>query len=180
MARGGSNCTSSPQLISDTRRCRLNTFTLWGPPLCERQEGILHLAKRFVDLTNPELRKNVKGFSQSAVDALLACDWLGNVRQLRSVIRRAVLLADDTITEQHMRIDCVSPKLILPRPRGIQTTSITVHEEGKTDRGALKVVSREKLEDGRFRIIYRGYFRDDSFADVVSDWLKKHGERRRA
>ena len=74
---------------------------------------------------------------------------------------------------------CDILKLWLHEPRGIQTTSITVHEEGKTDRGALKVVSREKLKDGRFRIIYRGDFRDDSFADVVVDWLKKHGERRR-
>ena len=75
---------------------------------------------------------------------------------------------------------CDILKLWLHEPRGIQTTSITVHEEGKTDRGALKVVSRETLDDGRFRIIYRGDFRDDSFADVVADWLKKHGERRRA
>ena len=75
---------------------------------------------------------------------------------------------------------CDILKLWLHEPRGIQTTSITVHEEGKTDRGALKVVSRETLDDGRFRIIYRADFRDDSFADVVSDWLKKHGERRQA
>jgi hypothetical protein len=74
---------------------------------------------------------------------------------------------------------CDILKLWLHEPKGIQTTSITVHEEGKTDRGALKIVYREKLEDGRFRIIYRGDFRDDSFADVVADWLKKHGERRR-
>jgi hypothetical protein len=74
---------------------------------------------------------------------------------------------------------CDILKLWLHEPRGIQTTSITIHEEGKTDRGALKVVSREKLDDGRFRIVYRADFRDDSFADVVADWLKKHGERRR-
>ncbi len=97
---------------------RLNEFTIWVPPLRERQEDILYLAKRFVDLTNLELQKNVKGFTQTAVDALLACDWPGNVRQLRSVIRRAVLLADDMITEQHMRIDCVSPKLTPPDPEG--------------------------------------------------------------
>jgi len=69
---------------------------------------------------------------------------------------------------------------VLHEPRGIQTTSIAVHEEGKTDRGALKAVSREKLEGGRFRIIYRGDFRDASLADVVADWLRRHGERRRA
>ncbi len=74
---------------------------------------------------------------------------------------------------------CDILKLWLHEPRGIQTTSITVHEEGKTDRGALKVAARETLDDGRFRIIYRGDFRNDSFADVVADWLKRHGERRR-
>jgi hypothetical protein len=74
---------------------------------------------------------------------------------------------------------CDILKLWLHEPRGIQTTSITIHEEGKTDRGALKVVSRETLDDGRFRIIYRGDFRDDSFADVVADWLKRHGQRSR-
>jgi hypothetical protein len=67
---------------------------------------------------------------------------------------------------------CQLLKLWLHEPLGIQTTSITVHEEGKTDRGALKVISRERLEDERFRIIYRGEFRDDSFADVVTDWLQ--------
>jgi two-component system nitrogen regulation response regulator GlnG len=107
---------------------RLNEFTIWVPPLRERQEDILYLAKRFVDLTNLELQKNVKGFTQSAVDALLACDWPGNVRQLRSVIRRAVLLADDMITEQHMRIDCVSPKLTLPDPEGNQEIQDTPEE----------------------------------------------------
>ena len=107
---------------------RLNEFTIWVPPLRERQEDVLYLAKRFVDITNLELQKNVKGFSQSAVDALLACDWPGNVRQLRSVIRRAVLLADDMITEQHMRIDCVSPKLTLPDPGCNQETPDTLPE----------------------------------------------------
>ena len=43
---------------------------------------------------------------------------------------------------------CEILKLWLHEPRGIQTTSITVHEEGKTDRGALRVVSRENLKDG--------------------------------
>src|SRR5439155_24623816 len=67
---------------------------------------------------------------------------------------------------------CDILKLWLHEPAGIQTTSITVHEEGKTDRGALKVISRENLAEGRFRIIYRADFRDDTFSQVVADWLK--------
>jgi len=127
---------------------RLNEFTLWVPPLRERQEDILYLAKRFVDLTNLELQKNVKGFTQTAVDALLACDWPGNVRQLRSVIRRAVLLADDMITEQHMRMDCVSPKLTPPDPGDNQEIQETP-EEGLPLREIMQrrivVIEREIL-----------------------------------
>jgi hypothetical protein len=74
---------------------------------------------------------------------------------------------------------CQLLRLWLHEPKGIQTTSITIHEEGKTDRGALKVISREKLDDGRFRIVYRTDFRNDTFSEVVANWLKTHGQRRR-
>jgi DNA-binding NtrC family response regulator len=83
---------------------RLNEFTITIPPLRERKDDIPYLAKRFMDITNQELQKNVQRFSEYAIEALLSYNWPGNVRQLRSVIRRAVLLADDIITEKHMDI----------------------------------------------------------------------------
>jgi len=81
---------------------RLNEFTITVPSLRERKEDILYLAKRFLDTTNMELGKSVRGVSESALEALHAYDWPGNVRQLRSTIRRAVLLADEMITEKHL------------------------------------------------------------------------------
>jgi two-component system nitrogen regulation response regulator GlnG len=81
---------------------RLNEFTITVPSLRERKEDIPYLAKRFLDTTNMELGKDVKGFSESALEALLAYDWPGNVRQLRSTIRRAVLLADERIAVRHL------------------------------------------------------------------------------
>jgi DNA-binding NtrC family response regulator len=83
---------------------RLNEFTITIPPLRERKDDIPYLAKRFMDLTNKELKKNVQRISEYCLEALLSYNWPGNVRQLRSVIRRAVLLADDTITEKHLDI----------------------------------------------------------------------------
>ncbi len=80
---------------------RLNEFIIKIPPLRKRREDILYLAKRFLDITNVDLGKSVSGFSKSAAEALLSYDWPGNVRQLRSVMRRAVLLAGDVITEKH-------------------------------------------------------------------------------
>ncbi|MBI3280457.1 MAG: sigma-54-dependent Fis family transcriptional regulator [Acidobacteria bacterium] len=83
---------------------RLNEFAIPVPPLRHRREDILYLAKRFLDVTNVELHKQVKGFSESAVATLLGYPWPGNVRQLRSTIRRATLLADELIVEKHLDI----------------------------------------------------------------------------
>ena len=55
-------------------------------------------------MTNQELKKEVNGFSEPAVRALLTHPWPGNVRQLRSTVRRAVLLASEVVTEQHLDI----------------------------------------------------------------------------
>jgi DNA-binding NtrC family response regulator len=81
---------------------RLNEFTIAIPPLRERKEDIPYLAKRFLDITNRELGKNVKSFTASCLEAMFDYSWPGNVRQLRSVIRRAVLLADEVVTENHL------------------------------------------------------------------------------
>ena len=83
---------------------RLNEYTLQIPPLRQRKEDLLYLAKRFLDLTNLELHKKVIGFSASAVQVLLAYAWPGNVRQLRSTIRRAVLLATVEVNEKNLDI----------------------------------------------------------------------------
>jgi len=83
---------------------RLNEFTINIPPLVKRVDDILYLANRFLAVTNVELNKHVKGFTESALDALLTYNWPGNVRQLRSTIRRAVLLADELVDEKHIGI----------------------------------------------------------------------------
>jgi two-component system nitrogen regulation response regulator GlnG len=81
---------------------RLNELVILIPPLRQRREDIPYLAKRFLDITNIELNKNVKNFSETALQSLIDFSWPGNVRQLRSIIRRAVLLADDIITVTYL------------------------------------------------------------------------------
>lgn len=74
---------------------------------------------------------------------------------------------------------CTSPHMQFREPRGISTTSITVHPEGKTDRSVMKLALREKLDDGRFRLVYRADFRDDTWSEVLATWLRKWGDKRR-
>jgi len=86
---------------------RLNEFSIVVPSLRERKEDIAYLARKFLDSVNLDLQKNVKGFSESAMNLLLHDDWPGNVRQLRSTIRRAALLADEVVTEKHLDLERV-------------------------------------------------------------------------
>jgi DNA-binding NtrC family response regulator len=81
---------------------RLSEFIIEIPPLRERKEDIPHLVDKFMTGALGELDKNITGITSSAMDILLAYDWPGNVRQLRSTIRRAVLLADKMITEKEL------------------------------------------------------------------------------
>ena len=81
---------------------RLSEYAIHVPPLRERREDIVSLAKRFLDWTNWELSKTVRGFSESAMERMLSYDWPGNVRELRNVVRRATLLADEVIHAEHL------------------------------------------------------------------------------
>jgi DNA-binding NtrC family response regulator len=90
---------------------RINEFTITIPPLRERKPDVLFLAKRFLDLTNHELSKTVRGLSDAAVERMLSYDWPGNVRELRSTIRRAVLLAEATIEDKHLALPATAAPL---------------------------------------------------------------------
>jgi two-component system nitrogen regulation response regulator GlnG len=92
---------------------RLNEYMISIPPLRKRCEDIPYLAKRFMDIANVELSKFVGGFTPPAVEAMLAYRWPGNVRQLRSVVRRAVLMAEDVISEEHLGLRLKTGKVLV-------------------------------------------------------------------
>lgn len=74
---------------------RLAEFTINLPPLRERSEDIVFLARRFLAQANLELGKHVSGLSIQTEELLSAYPWPGNVRELRNQIRRATLLCID-------------------------------------------------------------------------------------
>lgn len=71
---------------------RINVFALHIPPLRERVEDIELLAEAFVGEFAAKTGKNLGGISQAALDLLLRYSWPGNIRELRNVIERAVIL----------------------------------------------------------------------------------------
>ena len=72
---------------------RLNEFSLEVPPLRERKEDIEVFAYGFLKSANEELEKSVTSISSEALELLKQYRWSGNLRELRNVIRRAVLFA---------------------------------------------------------------------------------------
>jgi len=82
---------------------RLNVATINLPPLRERQEDILPLASVFVTEFNKKFGKTVSGFSPDAADILQHHPWKGNIRELRNVIERIILLeTEETISKESL------------------------------------------------------------------------------
>ena len=85
---------------------RLKEYTLHIPPLRECKEDIMPLVDFFRQLANEELEKQVKGFDAEAKKQLLAYTWGGNVRELKRVVRMAVLhTKGDTVTADTLEFD---------------------------------------------------------------------------
>ena len=85
---------------------RLKEYTLHIPPLRECKEDIMPLADFFLKLANEEFEKQVKGFDAEARKRLLAYTWGGNVRELKRVVRMAVLHTEgDTVTADVLEFD---------------------------------------------------------------------------
>jgi two-component system nitrogen regulation response regulator GlnG len=127
---------------------RLNEFVIHIPPLRERGEDILYLANKFLDITNMELKKSVHGFSDDAQGALLSSDWPGNVRQLQSAVRRAVLLAESIITPEHLRMQPSALKnggngaqaaghAVLPHTEGLSLREIASQAAAAAEKAAI-------------------------------------------
>jgi DNA-binding NtrC family response regulator len=75
---------------------RLNTIEIKLPPLRDRREDIMPLAKKFLQDHAQRYRKELAGFDETARDRLMQHSYPGNVRELDHVIERAVLMARGT------------------------------------------------------------------------------------
>ncbi|WP_257462549.1 sigma 54-interacting transcriptional regulator [Archangium lipolyticum] len=119
---------------------RLNSFTIDLPPLRERPEDILDLARHFLAHFNRTLRRAASGLSEEAEQILMSAKWPGNVRELRNCMERAVLLStgEEWVTRRHL------PPNLVAGARGASRQQ--VHASGS---GSLK----ERLEQLEKEII---------------------------
>lgn len=80
---------------------RLNEFSVKAPRLSERKNDILIFANHFLEMANSDLEKDVLGFSPDVTDLFLTYDWPGNLREMKNIIKRSVLLSrGDTVLKE--------------------------------------------------------------------------------
>jgi DNA-binding NtrC family response regulator len=89
---------------------RLNVFSIHVPPLSSRREDIPPLVEHFLRAFHDETGKALEGVDADVMDVFMRYPWPGNIRQLKNVLERAVVLAEGPT----IRLDDIPPELILP------------------------------------------------------------------
>jgi two-component system, NtrC family, response regulator HydG len=88
---------------------RLNEFMLEVPPLRERLDDLNEFLDYFRESANQELGKNVTGFDDRVMRLFNGYDWPGNLRELKNVVKRSVLLANaDVVTIESLPMEMVT------------------------------------------------------------------------
>jgi two-component system response regulator HydG len=92
---------------------RLNEFSVEILPLRQRKEDLTAFIEFFIQNANKELDKNIIGVEPSAMTLLTEYDWPGNLRELKNIIKRSVLLSQgQEITKNVLPMDITNPRVL--------------------------------------------------------------------
>jgi len=109
---------------------RLNEFSLDVPALRNREKDIDLFARHFLDLSNHDLGKGVSGFSPSVKAIFYDYSWPGNIREMKNIIKRAVLLCNNEMIEpDHLPSEMVHEPLNQLQPVAGDLRSQTESQE---------------------------------------------------
>lgn len=123
---------------------RLNVFPIQVSPLRERMDDIPLLAKHFVELSARDLKCAKPRLIKAAVDKLHNYDWPGNIRELRNVIERAVILARGGALDFDLPVSGQSESATRTGPRSTATTSVPPESKYLTE-AELERLERDNL-----------------------------------
>ncbi len=114
---------------------RINEFSIVVPPLRDRLDDLEEFAYHFLVQANDELGKNVKRISAKAIEKLKEYRWDGNLRELRNVIRRATLFAENQeITEDNLPV--LTSRIV--KPQEVEDMALQPGDEKEQIMAALR------------------------------------------
>jgi DNA-binding NtrC family response regulator len=119
---------------------RLNGMSITIPPLRERVSEIEPLARNFISRFTVQMKLRVEPFlSEEALDALQSYPWPGNIRELRNVIERAVVLsAGGVIQSIHLGLSAKTPSVPPVQPVNPQAITIPPITPLRTKSGEIE------------------------------------------
>jgi two-component system response regulator HydG len=103
---------------------RLNEFSIQVPRLCERDGDLQIFANYFLAMANSELNKKIESFDSEVMQIFSSYSWPGNIRELKNVVKRSVLLSKaNTINKS-----CLPPELVTFKNNGAQIVTDNLKE----------------------------------------------------
>ncbi|TAN40430.1 MAG: sigma-54-dependent Fis family transcriptional regulator [Nitrospirae bacterium] len=124
---------------------RLKVIPIELPPLVGRREDILLLASHFVGEFNREFKKDVRGLAKETEKAFLEYPWPGNIRELKNVIERAMILENaDYILPEHLPIELHSVGL---KGRSMPGAQISIPPGGINIEDVERELIKQALEN---------------------------------
>ncbi|MCD6377459.1 MAG: sigma-54-dependent Fis family transcriptional regulator [Planctomycetes bacterium] len=118
---------------------RLNVFPIVIPPLRQRREDIPELVEYFIGEISAELKIPAPNLTNEAMAALTRYDWPGNIRELRNVLERACLLAEDRIID----LEHLPQGIVGQSDSSTQTKGQTVSTLQETEKALIIKALRE-------------------------------------
>ncbi len=104
---------------------RLSTLTITLPPLVDREDDVILLAKHFLKTMAGERGRSGLSFTPDALNALRNHNWPGNVQELRNAVQRAIMLSDgSTISAQHLALRTDNPLTNENKPNTSENNTI--------------------------------------------------------
>lgn len=143
---------------------RLNEFAIQLSPLRERKMEIIQFADHFIALSNRDLNKRVEGFTERAREKITDYYWHGNLRELRNVVKRAVLL-----TETHLIDTSELPlEIVNPQPEQWIGTSMADGEKQVYVQGVtLKEVAENAEKHAIIKVLERTAYNKTKTAEIL-------------
>lgn len=125
---------------------RLNVVNIALPPLRDRRDDIPLLARHFLRKASETHRRAVKGFTPSAMKALVSQAWPGNVRELQNVIERAVVLSrTEELTELDLQLPTDDAAAFLGASLTLEEFERRLVEKTLSDMDGNRTRTAEKL-----------------------------------
>jgi DNA-binding NtrC family response regulator len=154
---------------------RLSTFNIHLPPLRDRKDDILHLARFFLVFFGQKYaKKQLMGFSTEAEGVLTSYHWPGNIRELRNVVERCVVLENtDLITPENLPVDLAGRQ---PASGKAEPGRLLLPQEGISLEEVEKDLIRQALERVEYNQTKAAKLLNVSY-DTLRYQVKKYGLR---